>query len=174
MVLFCGSYIPLRAHTSLSIHVQSLDLSSNLELSRQLNQMARLRNNRCLPSRARPLRCSCTCTLPSNLFWHLLCKKASFSYPGLVLRICLWEIVYFLISVNKDVRVISNYCRLERWAGEPWGNSGWKEYLPSGIHLTAATPYREPWGTQDTGPRELRCIWKEWLQWAQTLASFHT
>ena len=81
MVLFCGSYIPLRAHTSLSIHVQSLDLSSNLELSRQLNQMARLRNNRCLPFRGRPLRCSYTCTLPSNLFWHLFGKKASFSYP---------------------------------------------------------------------------------------------
>ena len=27
--------------------------------------------------------------------------------------------------------------------------------------------------TQDTGPKELRCISKEWLQWAQTLASSH-
>ena len=29
------------------------------------------------------------------------------------------------------------------------------------------------WKTQDTGPRELRCIWKDWLQWVQTLASSH-
>ena len=28
--------------------------------------------------------------------------------------------------------------------------------------------------TQDTGPRELRCISKEWFQWAQTLASSQT
>ena len=30
--------------------------------------------------------------------------------------------------------------------GEPGGNSGRKEYLPSSSHQTAATPYREPWG----------------------------
>ena len=28
--------------------------------------------------------------------------------------------------------------------------------------------------TQDTGTRELRYLWKEWLQWAQTLVSSHT
>ena len=72
MILFCGSYTRLWAHTFLSFHVQSLDLSSNLELSRQLNQMTGLRNNRCLPSRGRPLRCFFTCTLLSNLFWHFL------------------------------------------------------------------------------------------------------
>ena len=30
--------------------------------------------------------------------------------------------------------------------GEPGGNSGRKEYLPSSSHQTAATPYRVPWG----------------------------
>ena len=120
MILFCGSYTRLWAHTFLSFHVQSLDLSSNLELSRQLNQMTGLRNNRCLPSRGRPLRCFFTCTLLSNLFWHLLCKKASFCYPGLILRICLWEMEYFLISVNKNVRAISNCSCHGWWACEPW------------------------------------------------------
>ena len=28
--------------------------------------------------------------------------------------------------------------------------------------------------TQDTGPRQLRCISKEWFQWAYTFASSHT
>ena len=28
--------------------------------------------------------------------------------------------------------------------------------------------------TQDTGPRQLTCISKEWFQWAQTFASSHT
>lgn len=67
---------------------------------------------------------------------------------------------------------------------------------------TTATPDGEPWGTQDgdrgaarcqilshwshsncatqdgkeqeAGSRQLRCKWKEWFQWAQTLAYSHT
>ena len=31
------------------------------------------------------------------------------------------------------------------WAGEPWGNSGRKEYLTSSSHQTTVTP-SEPWG----------------------------
>ena len=48
------------------------------------------------------------------------------------------------------------------------------------VHQAAAVPYGENWDlgrmwkTQDTDPRWLRCIWKEWFQWAQTLASSHT
>ena len=37
------------------------------------------------------------------------------------------------------------------WAGEPWGNSGWKEYLPSSSHQNAATPHAEPWGNSGCG-----------------------
>ena len=84
--------------------------------------------------------------------------------------------VFPAISVSKDVIVISdssppnvnflalrapgmenNTCHLAatRLQPLPMVNSGCEEM----------------W---DTGPRQLRCIWKEWLQWAQTLASSHT
>ena len=54
--------------------------------------------------------------------------------------------IFPAISVNKAFTVISN-CSSPRWASEPWGNSGRKEYLPSGSHQTASTPYGEPWGS---------------------------
>ena len=60
--------------------------------------------------------------------------------------------------------------------GEPWGNSGWWQMgclLPSPQPLQPP-PRVQPEGTQngkeqDTGLRELRCISKEWFQWAQIL-----
>ena len=48
------------------------------------------------------------------------------------------------ISVNKDVTVMSN-CSAPKWAGEPWENSGRKEFLPFSSHQTLATPYGVPW-----------------------------
>lgn len=64
--------------------------------------------------------------------------------------------------------------------GEPWRNSGWKHRMPTiKPSVTAGTFSSAPLG--DSGrkrtrldPRELRCKSNEWLQWAQTLASFHT
>ena len=54
--------------------------------------------------------------------------------------------IFPAISVNKDVTVISNY-RPPMWAGESWGNTEGKEYLPSSSHQTAATPFGEPHGS---------------------------
>ena len=56
----------------------------------------------------------------------------------------------------------------------PEGTQESKEYLPSSSHRTVATPDGEPRGNsgcevQDSGPRKLRCIHKEWFQWTQTL-----
>ena len=65
------------------------------------------------------------------------------------------------------------------WAGESYVNSRRRRIQLSSIHQTAVTScsHSLQWAllkTQDSGPRWLRCISKEWFQWAQTLASPHT
>ena len=83
------------------------------------------------------------------------------------------------ISVNKDAIVISD--------SSPPNVNFWALRAPgiedNTCHLAATRLQPLPMvnrGTYnvkkiwDTGPRQLRCIWKEWLQWAQTLASSHT
>ena len=50
------------------------------------------------------------------------------------------------IPVNKDVTIISSCSHRGWWAGEPWGNSRRKEYMPFGSHQAAVTPHGEPWG----------------------------
>ena len=87
--------------------------------------------------------------------------------------------IFPAVSVNKDVTVISDD-RPPVWTGEPWGHSRRKEYLPSSSQppdcshsLWWASRKLGSW-TQDSVPRSLRCISKEWFQWAQTLVSSHT
>ena len=96
----------------------------------------------------------------------------------------LWYIrsgLFPAISVNKG-GLSHQQLQPPQWrAGEPWGNSGRKEYLPS---IIAAIRLQSPPAvspeetqdvkTQDTGPRQLGCIPEEWFQWARTLASTHT
>ena len=96
----------------------------------------------------------------------------------------LWYIrsgIFPAVSVNKGGHSYQQSQPSQWRAGEPWGNSGRKEYLPS---IIAAIRLQSPPAvspeetqdveTQDTGPRQLRCIPKEWFQWARTLASTHT
>ena len=50
------------------------------------------------------------------------------------------------------------------------------KYLPFSSYQTAATPYGEPQGSSGCERHkkllpELRCTWKEWFKWAQTLVS---
>ena len=60
---------------------------------------------------------------------------------------------------------------------EPWRNSGWsKQAACCQATPTAAAPRGGPWGDSGWeraghGPRQLRCLSREWFQWAQTLAS---
>ena len=60
---------------------------------------------------------------------------------------------------------------------EPWGNSGWsKQAACCQATPTAAAPRGGPWGDSwweraGHGPRQLRCLSREWFQCAQTLAS---
>ena len=69
-----------------------------------------------------------------------------------------------VISVNKEVTVISNPRRVPVW---------------SSSHQARATPYRETWRTQDMkncrtlAPHSWDVYKKEWFQWAQTFASSH-
>ena len=90
-----------------------------------------------------------------------------------------WEMKYILpLTVNKHVTVILN--------ASPPNESFWVPRAPrkeNNIHYLAPirlqplpTVSTENSGvkTQDTGPRQWRCTWKEWLQWAQALASSHT
>ena len=56
------------------------------------------------------------------------------------------------ISVNKDVTIVSSCSRHEPWAGEPWGNSGRKECLPSSSLRTSTTPYSGTWRSSECGP----------------------
>ena len=79
-----------------------------------------------------------------------------------------WAVEYFPpYQLTTNITVTGNCSRQGRWAGEPWGNAGRKEHLPSSSRQNAATSHGELWGTldtkQDTGPRELRCIWKEMI-----------
>ena len=57
----------------------------------------------------------------------------------------------------------------------PQGTQEGGECMGPGSHQAAAAPYGEPQGSAqdvrkrpDTGPGELRCIWKEQFQWVQT------
>ena len=54
---------------------------------------------------------------------------------------------YFLPYCKQQMSFISNFSHHRRWAGEPWGNSGRKEYLLSCSHQTADTPYGEAQGS---------------------------
>ena len=58
------------------------------------------------------------------------------------------------VSVNKDVAAIKPSATEVTLACVSWENSGWRK--------------------QDTGPRQLRCISKEWFQWDQSLVSSHS
>ena len=89
--------------------------------------------------------------------------------------------IFPAISVNKGSHSCQQLQPPQWRAGEPWGNSGRKEYLPSNIApiRLQSSPAVSPEETQDvkprdTGPRRLRCIPKEWLQWALALVSTHT
>ena len=63
----------------------------------------------------------------------------------ILIRLRNW--IFLTISVNEYMTVISKCIYHGWWAGEPWGNSRRKEYLPSSSHQTAATSYGEPWGS---------------------------
>ena len=86
--------------------------------------------------------------------------------------------IFPAISVNKDVTVLKDSSG-PVWAGEPKGTQEGEEYLRSNSHQITATACGEPQGNSGcenhrilaTG--ELRCMWKEWFQWAQTLAFSH-
>ena len=86
-------------------------------------------------------------------------------------------IIFCLISRQRII-VISDCCYHWQWAGEPWANSGRKEYLPSSRHQTTATPYGVSGGNSgfesNSGPTKLRSISKESFQWTKTFASSHT
>ena len=58
------------------------------------------------------------------------------------------------ISVSKDVAAIKPSATEVTLACVSWGKSGWRK--------------------QDTGPRQLRCISKEWFQWDQSLIPSHS
>lgn len=81
------------------------------------------------------------------------------------------------ISVNKECwghQAISHYSCPWWWVLREHKTQ--KNRLPS---ATTGTPSGVPEGIQDgkeqdTGPRPLKCISKEWFQWAQTLVSSHT
>ena len=81
-------------------------------------------------------------------------------------------------SVNKDVRVISS-CSAPVWASGLSGNSGRRICSLAAFRLQTL-PKVSPeerklrLRKQNAGPRQVRCIWKERFQWAQTLASPHT
>ena len=82
--------------------------------------------------------------------------------------------IFAATSINKDATVTSNCGHHGSWAGEPWGSSERRECLQSSTHQTAVTlsgvrlEELRMW-KQDTGPRPLRCIWKEWFQRARLL-----
>ena len=86
--------------------------------------------------------------------------------------------VFPAISINKDVTVISNSSP-PMWAGEPEEHSGRRRIPTTQQLLDQPLPTMSPKGAEDvrkhdTGPELLRCTWKEWSQWAQTLAASHT
>ena len=85
--------------------------------------------------------------------------------------------VFPAISVNKDVTVISNCSWM--WAPEPKGSQEGEEYLWFNNHQNCS--HSLPGDERSSGckkhrywpARQLRWIIKEWLRWAQTLASSH-
>ena len=88
-----------------------------------------------------------------------------------------WENgVFPNISINSDVTIISDSSlpNVNSWTLSVLRKE--KNTCMIWQHQAIAMPYSDHWGTQDvqdTGPRELRSIWKEWFQQAQTFASSH-
>ena len=84
-----------------------------------------------------------------------------------IVAIYLRNRVFPVISVNNFFTVISN--------SSPPNVSSWalralrKKKNTCKIWQPSGTEELRMWKMQDTGPRYLRCSWKEWFQWAQTL-----
>ena len=98
--------------------------------------------------------------------------------PGWLKSFWVRKGVFPAMSVNKDVTVISD-CSLQSEFLSLKGTQE-EEYLGSSgpqdcSHSLQWAPRElRMWKIWDSGPGQLRCIWKEWMQTAQTLASSHT
>ena len=130
--------------------------------------------------------------MPLSLFscWYNLlafvplCSWQKLAFPSLFLLLSFLLVFFFLVRsevischVSKQARWSQQWLQSSnesQWA--PKGTQEGEEYLLSSSHQTRLLPEVSPREardvkTQDSGPRQRRCIWKEGFQWAQTLTS---
>ena len=126
----------------------------------------------------------------SGTLWHRAGPSGAPGHKSLSVSTDKWNIYkctgIFINGIFPAILVNKGWCHRHRWL-QPSNVSQWALREPRAekntSHLAAKRQQPLPTvspeetqdvKTQDTGPRWLRCISKEWFQWAQTLPSSHT